>query len=55
MNLPFEGLTKISPRLCRGSFNFHLRLQMSHVVHQLTTVFGSIIAAAKNKHPGKPS
>ncbi len=32
----------------------HLRLQMSHVVRQLTTIFGSVIAPAENKCARKP-
>ncbi len=29
--------------------NSHLRLQVSHVVRQLTTIFGSVIASAEDK------
>ena len=31
---PFEGLTEISPRLCRGSFNFPLLSFRLHLLNQ---------------------
>ncbi len=53
------GLIGIRFVICRDGdqfavINSHLRLQMSHVVRQLTTIFGSVMAPAENKGARKP-